>query len=203
EAAVAAFRAARAARAAGAPAGAVAPARRRRFTAGALAWGAGIVVTATAGAAFAAVTLDRADDPTPPRPATPAPFTPTPATTQPQREPTAAPGGGDPTGTPSAVVTSGTSTPGATAAASTPTPSPDAGHLRGLCRAYLAKKPEQREKALDTPSFARLVAAAGGRDRVGDFCGEMVPEAAAEKSPDKPTRKQPTSTATPGPAVAD
>ncbi|MFY1594162.1 hypothetical protein [Micromonospora sp. WMMD737] len=195
--ALAAFRAARAA---GPAAGAVPSPRRRRFTAGAVAWGAGIAVTATAGAAFAAVTLDRADDPAPPpRPATP---TPAPATTRPHRDGSTGDPGGRPTGTPprpSAAPTSGAPAPGSTAGDAPGAPREQTGQLRGLCNAYLAKKPAQREKALDRPSFARLVAAAGGRERVEGFCGRLLPDVAAKKSPDKPPKKgaSPTPTATP------
>ncbi|MBQ1074299.1 hypothetical protein KBX06_14170 [Micromonospora sp. C31] len=210
EAAVAAFRAARAA---GPAAGKVPSPRRRRFTAGAVAWGAGIAVTATAGAALAAGALDRADDP-PPRPATPAPQTTEPATTGPGQDgPTAATGGGHPTGIPSGPSATGippgpstvptSDAPGAGTTAGNPpgTPEPRAEHLHGLCRAYLAKQPAQREKALDTPSFAGLVTAAGGREQVEGFCGELVPEAAAEEPPGRSTRKGPTVTPTPGPTA--
>ncbi|MEV4464851.1 hypothetical protein AB0J51_14635 [Micromonospora echinofusca] len=206
EAAVAAFRAARAA---GPVAGGVPAPRRRRFTAGAVAWGAGIAVTATAGAAFAAVTLDRADDPAPPRhPATPAPATASPTTSTPQRDgPTAATGGGDPTGTPpgaTAPPDSGVPGPGSTTGAAPGTPEQRTEQLHGLCRSYLAKDPAQRERALETPSFARLVTAAGGRGQVEGFCGDLVPEAAAKESPeppDEPTKRRPSPT--PGPTAAD
>ncbi|MEU7933783.1 hypothetical protein [Micromonospora echinofusca] len=200
EAAVAAFRAARAA---GPATGGVPAPRRRRFTAGAVAWGAGIAVTATAGAAFAAVTLDRADDPAPPRqPATPAPTTASPTISTPQRDgPTAATGGGDPTGTPAATTAppaSGVPGPGSTRGAAPGTPEPPTEQLRGLCRAYLAKNPAQRERALDTPAFAGLVAAAGGPGQVEGFCGDLVPEAAAE-SPEPATKQRPA----PGPTATD
>ncbi|MFV2112618.1 hypothetical protein ACFHW0_09805 [Micromonospora sp. LOL_025] len=185
----------RAARAAAPAAGAVPSPRRRRFTAGAVAWGAGIAVTATAGAAFAAVTLDRADDPVPPpRPATPTSAAPTPATTDPHRDGPTGDTAGRPTGTPtrsSAAATSGAPVPGPTAGDAPGTPQQRTEQLRGLCRAYLAKKPAQREKSLDSPSFAHLVTAAGGREQVEDFCGELVPEAAAKESPDKPKKGPP------------
>ncbi|MEU4781891.1 hypothetical protein [Micromonospora sp. NPDC023633] len=201
EDALAAFRAARAA---GPAAETVPPPRRRRFTAGAVAWGAGIAVTATAGAAFAAVTLDRADDPVPPpRPATPTPATPAPGTTEPERDGPTAATGGHPSGSaphPSAAPTSGAPVPGATAGDSRRTPEPRTEELRGLCQAYLARRPAQREKALDNPAFAQLVTAAGGRERVGDFCGELVPEAA--ETPNAP-RRGPTTPPTPAPGTAE
>ncbi|MGK5519469.1 hypothetical protein ACSNN9_08940 [Micromonospora sp. URMC 107] len=207
EDALAAFRAARAA---GPAAGAVPSPRRRRFTAGAVAWGAGIAVTATAGAAFAAVTLDRADDPVPPprpataTPATPAPGTTGPGATEPERDKPTGATGGHPSGSaphPSAAPTSGAPVPGTTAGDSRRTPEPRTEELRGLCQAYLARTPAQREKVLDTPAFAQLVTAAGGRERVGDFCGELLPEAAAEETTNPP-RRGPTTPPTPAPGNA-
>ncbi|MBW4701322.1 hypothetical protein [Micromonospora sp. RL09-050-HVF-A] len=47
--------------------------------------------------------------------------------------------------------------------------------MTGQCRAYLAKSPEQREKALTKPGFAEVVAAAGGADRVEAYCRQLVP----------------------------
>ncbi|SCL45451.1 hypothetical protein GA0070606_0750 [Micromonospora citrea] len=190
EAALAAFRAARAA----APGTAVAaprPPRGRRFTAGAVAWAAGVVVTATAGAAFAAVTLDRPDEPTP---SSPRPSTPAPATTEPQEGGSTDPtGGGAPSGTPTDAPASPSGAP--TSGAVTP-PGPPGGRpgggprspeqrteqLRGLCRSYLAQPAAQREKTLDTSAFAGLVTAAGGREAVDGFCRELVPDAEPQKS---------------------
>jgi hypothetical protein len=65
--------------------------------------------------------------------------------------------------------------------------------LRGLCRAYLAKPPAQRDRTLDTDAYAGLVTAAGSRENVDDFCRELVPDAA-------PNKAEPTARATPGPA---
>lgn len=195
EAALAAFRAARTA----APAAAPQTPRGRRFTAGAVAWAAGIVVTATAGAAFAAVTLDRPDDPAPP----PRPTTPTPATTATERGgSTGATGssGGTPSGapsdaplSPSAGPTSGAVTPRGPVGGGPRPPQQRTEQLRGLCRAYLTKPPAQRDKTLDTAAYAGLVTAAGGRENVDDFCRELVPDAA-------PNKAEPTARATPGPA---
>ncbi|KXK58286.1 hypothetical protein AWW66_30655 [Micromonospora rosaria] len=47
--------------------------------------------------------------------------------------------------------------------------------MHGLCNAYLSKNPGQREKALRAPGFARLVSAAGGVDRVEEFCSTPTP----------------------------
>ncbi|WFE65648.1 hypothetical protein [Micromonospora sp. WMMD714] len=162
QAAMAGFRAAR---------GAAAPVpgrRRRRLTTGVVAWIAGLAVTATAGVAFAAVTLDdrpaeRAPGPVPSASDTgstsPTPHRPD----DPSRRPTAAPGG----------VSPGTAVPPATPSHGKPTGN---GGWTGQCRAYLAKPPEQRAKALTKPGFAGLVAAAGGPERVEEYCRALVPD---------------------------
>ncbi|WP_196255679.1 hypothetical protein ACN26Y_23985 [Micromonospora sp. WMMD558] len=184
EAALAAFRAARAT-----PTPAPEPRRRRRpVTAGVLAWAAGAAATATAGVAFAAVAIDRPDAP-PPRPA------PTTGVSGPGETdgPGGTPGGGASTGTPGGTP-SGPPTPTAGAPSTgpgSPSPRERAAQLDGQCRAYLAKSPAQREKALDTPGFADLVAAAGGRGQVTDYCRERVGE------PEPPKTKKPKSGPTP------
>lgn len=190
EAALAAFRAARAAPVSPA----AAPRRRRPLTAGAVAWGAGIAVTATAGVAFAAVAIDRPSDPTPPRPVTPAPVTGGSESSGP-----GTPGGGATTGVPSAAPSSGLPAPttGApTTGAGSPPPRDGSQRLRGQCTAYLAKSPAQREKALDTPAFADLVTAAGGRDQVTGYCTRLVgePEPARTKTPEATESPSPTAT---------
>ncbi|MFE9655056.1 hypothetical protein [Micromonospora sp. NPDC006431] len=173
EQALAAFRAARAAPV---PAPALAPRRPGRLRVGAAAWLAGLATTATAGVAFAAVSLDRPDQPAPPS----APST------------SGSTGGGSaaaPTGSQGGSPT-GTGIPGqapTTGAAPTPSDGPGqpagAGKLAGHCKAYLAKSPPQRAKALESPGFADLVAAAGGADQVEDFCLRLVPERAPKPSP--------------------
>ncbi|MFG2108950.1 hypothetical protein [Micromonospora chersina] len=47
--------------------------------------------------------------------------------------------------------------------------------LAGLCTAYQAKKNEDRGQALETPSFADLVSAAGGREKVPGYCDRLLP----------------------------
>ncbi|KAB1922906.1 hypothetical protein F8271_31090 [Micromonospora sp. ALFpr18c] len=64
---------------------------------------------------------------------------------------------------------------GPTPAGTTPAGSAPAGQLTGLCRAWQAKKPQQREQALRTPAFAQLVTAAGGVSQVGAYCQRLVP----------------------------
>ncbi|SCF17297.1 hypothetical protein GA0074696_3151 [Micromonospora purpureochromogenes] len=190
EAALAAFRAARAA-GASAPAPAPPSRRRRRVTTGVVAWVAGIAATATAGAAFAAVTLDRGDEPAPaPRP------------------PTSVPGGSG--SDPAAPSSSGggptTGAPGAGPSAASPEPGASGkpaseGRLAGQCRAYLAKPAAQREKALRSPTFADLVAAAGGAGKVEAYCRELLPEQApeADESPTAKPSRSPAAPAVPTP----
>jgi hypothetical protein len=165
EAALAAFRAARATPAAAVPH----RPRGRRLTTGAVAWIGAVAATATAGAAFAAVARDRGPDPVAPMPSRPSP---SPQHSGPRsHEPgRSAPPGALPPGAPSPI----TATPPASLA---PTD-----QLHGLCRAWRAKRPEQREKALRTPAFQRLVTAAGGPAEVEPFCQRLVPEAKPSES---------------------
>ncbi|MCM0673818.1 hypothetical protein NCC78_03725, partial [Micromonospora phytophila] len=113
-------------------------------------------------------------------------------------------GGGTPTGAaPSASATpsSGAPTPSAGTAGVPQTPEQRTEQLRGLCRSYLARPPAQREDLLDTPAYAALVTAAGGREKVGDHCRELLPEA----EPEKPTkgRSSPSPAAPPTPGADD
>ncbi|MCO1595036.1 hypothetical protein M8C17_07645 [Micromonospora sp. RHAY321] len=170
EAALAAFRAARADPA---PTTARRP-HRRRVTTGAVAWIGALAATATAGAAFAAVNLDRAPEPTPSAPSSPS-STPSDVGATPSDDRTTPPD----RSTPPAPRTPST-TPSVTAAP--PAEVPPAGQLRGLCHAWLAKNPEQREKALDTPAFEELVTAAGGAAEVEAYCQRLVPEATPTRS---------------------
>ncbi|SIM74382.1 hypothetical protein [Micromonospora cremea] len=164
EAALAAFRAARANPA---PTAARRP-HRRRLTTSAVAWIGALAATATAGAAFAAVTLDRAPDPVPVTPSSPSP-TPSDVEATPSVDRTAAPSRSTP-GTPSVTGSpSATGTPSAGAAT--------VGQLRGLCHAWQAKNPEQRDGALGTPAFQELVTAAGGAGEVEAYCQRLAPEA--------------------------
>ncbi|WBB68980.1 hypothetical protein [Micromonospora sp. WMMD812] len=160
DAAVAAFRAARAAPA-------LAPARaprRRRVTVGVLAWVAGVAATATAGVAFAAVTLDVPWDPTPPHgPPTSAPATGVPDGSSTGTGPRTDGPGGSPTA------------PGPGSASPSRTLEQN-GPLTGHCRAYLAKKPAQRAKALETSGFQPLVVAAGGAGQVEAYCRQLLPD---------------------------
>ncbi|MEU8216835.1 hypothetical protein AB0C47_13800 [Micromonospora taraxaci] len=180
EAALAAFRAARAAPSPSVPH----RARRRRLTTGAAAWIGAVAVTATAGAAFAAVRQDWIPVPVAPDP-------PRPSSTP------DSPRSGDNTRSPAETPSRDTASPrppspGTPSAAAPPAHSPPAGELHGLCRAWLAKKPDQREKALRTPAFERLVTAAGGAERVEEYCHRLVPEA-KPPAPAKTTAPHPPS----------
>lgn len=54
------------------------------------------------------------------------------------------------------------------------TPSPS---LDGLCRAYTANVHTDPGKALDSPAFTVLIDAAGGEDKVADFCAARLDDA--------------------------
>ncbi|MEU7782537.1 hypothetical protein [Micromonospora parva] len=165
EAALAAFRAARANPASVAPQ----PTRRRRIRTGVVAWIGAVAATATAGAAFAAVTRDRAPDPVAPAPSGSSP-SPQPGTSRSDESGrSVAPGVPSP-GTSSSV----TATPSASPALTN--------QLPGLCRAWRAKKPDQRERALRSPAFHPLVTAAGGPADVEAYCQRLVPETKPSES---------------------
>ncbi|WP_422756187.1 hypothetical protein [Micromonospora sp. WMMD708] len=177
QAALAAFRAARGA---AAPGPAPAARRRPRLSTGVVAWIAALAATATAGVAFAAAALDRPAERAPgPVPSTTATATgdatdrPSPYRSEPQRQsPSRRPGGTAPGGGPPA----SPAPPGHGGPANT-------GKLVGQCRAYLAKSPPQRAKALTRPGYADLVAAAGGADQVEAYCRTLVPQ----RTPAKPS----------------
>lgn len=60
--------------------------------------------------------------------------------------------------------------------------------VAALCAAYWATGPSQREKALGTPAYAALVAAAGGAERVTAYCGPVAPSATpSHRTTGKPT----------------
>ncbi|WCN78740.1 hypothetical protein [Micromonospora sp. LH3U1] len=188
EAALAAFRAARSN-----PAPSV-PHRphRRRLTTGAVAWIGAVAATATAGAAFAAVTRDWVPNPVAPAPSRTSPTPDQPASRSGEPSRSASPGTPSP-GTPSPRTPSPAvpSAPGTAPAYTAP-----AGQLHGLCRAWQAKKPEQREKALRTPGFKKLVIAAGSAEEVEAYCQRLVPvakpSAPAKASPPHPPTGRPT-----------
>ncbi|MDG4839375.1 hypothetical protein O7631_22875 [Micromonospora sp. WMMD967] len=163
EAALAAFRAARAEPSPSVPH----RARRRRLTTGAAAWIGAVAVTATAGAAFAAVRQD---------------WIPVPVAPEPPRATPDSPRSNDNTRSPAETPSRDTvsprpPSPGTPSAAAPSADSPPAGPLHGECRSWLSKKPDQREKALRTPGFERLVTAAGGAERVEEYCRRLVAEA--------------------------
>ncbi|GAB3069999.1 hypothetical protein [Micromonospora schwarzwaldensis] len=181
ERALAAFRAARATPAVVAPAPASRPRRRLRVVAAL----SGLAATAVAGVAFAAVRLDRSPAPVVP---------PTPTTADPA--PTAAvPSRSAPTGS-SGATSGAASSPVTPSGSRSAVPPPVDGALVGHCRAWLAKPERQRARALTTPGFADLVAAAGGPERVESYCRTLVPaapspKAASPKTPADPSPKTP------------
>jgi hypothetical protein len=69
---------------------------------------------------------------------------------------------------------------GGSAASHAPSPS-----LVRLCHAYDEGNKAEHGKALDNPAFTVLVTAAGGRDRVDEYCAALLasPSAAPEGSP--------------------
>jgi hypothetical protein len=92
-------------------------------------------------------------------------------------------GQGHPTTT--GVTTAGTELPPSASAGATGGPS--AAALPGLCRAYRAHAANERGKQLDTPAFAALVTAAGGREAVPAYCDALIgPEDTSTTTP-KPT----------------
>ncbi|MFC8906266.1 hypothetical protein ACFT2B_26885, partial [Micromonospora sp. NPDC057140] len=78
--------------------------------------------------------------------------------------------------------------------------------LPGLCRSYLAKPVAQRAKALTTPAYAPLVAAAGGATEVDAFCRRLVPDVdpggTPAPRPPRTGRPAPKVTPTPGAGTA-
>ncbi|WMF04509.1 hypothetical protein [Micromonospora robiginosa] len=182
ERALAAFRAARAAPA---PAPARVPRRRLRLAAAF----SGLAATAVAGVAFAAVRLDRNPEPVVPPVSTTAGTGPTGA--GPSRPAPSGPGGQASGAAPSPTPPSTSPPTSAPPPGGRPAPPPVDGKLAGQCRAYLAKPERQRAKALTTPGFADLVAAAGGAEKVEDYCRGTDPTPAAPTPHDPKPKKSP------------
>lgn len=65
----------------------------------------------------------------------------------------------------------GTQRDGDNAGKSGDAPSPS---MAGLCNAYEAHKSDNPGKALDSPAFTALIAAAGGKDNVDDYCDTIA-----------------------------
>jgi hypothetical protein len=61
--------------------------------------------------------------------------------------------------------------------------------INGLCHAYLAKPPEERGKALDSPSFAQLIVLAGGVNNVDAYCEGLAAEKTDKSHSPRPSRK--------------
>jgi hypothetical protein len=76
-------------------------------------------------------------------------------------------------------------------------PSPS---MVGLCRAYAAGVADAPGKALDNPAFGALITAAGGKDKVTDFCTDVLkdePGNAPSKGADTAPTARPSAHATP------
>jgi len=67
-------------------------------------------------------------------------------------------------------------------------PSPS---LAGLCKAYAAKPDGERGKALESPAFRALISAAGGPEKVTDYCIALLPSAKPMAKPSTPAGGKP------------
>lgn len=169
EAAVVAFRAARA----GAVAAASPTRRRRWLPAGVGTWLGGLAIVATAGVAVAATGLDSPSSPGP----GPVPGVSTPSSghhSDPTMDQTTNLGRPVPTDLPS------TDESG----------SPEAGG-RGQCLAYLNADQAQRRGYERGAAYRRLVDAAGGADRLADYCQQIIDGPAGNRPTDRPGRPTP------------
>ncbi|SIN41982.1 hypothetical protein [Micromonospora cremea] len=127
-----------------------------------------LALVASGGVALAAATGPAPRPPQPPTATTPAPADP-PAVTAP--------------------VTGGQAVPGSPATSgSVPPASSVTAEMAGPCRAYQAVAGDDRAAALDNPAFSGLIAAAGDRQRVADYCTRVL---AARPAPDGATDGRP------------
>jgi hypothetical protein len=108
----------------------------------------------------------------------PTPFTADPPTAAPDL--TSSRPGGDPAGN-APTTTGALGGPAATATGPAPTATPDPS-MAGQCRAYRAQARSDPEGALDSPTFERLVIAAGGRDKVDAYCDQVLGDKTAKPS---------------------
>ena len=81
-----------------------------------------------------------------------------------------------------------------------PSATPDPG-LVGQCRAYQALARSDPERAKNNPTFARLIEAAGGPDKVDAFCDQLLDDKTAK--PTRTPRHPDQTTVAPGPAAAE
>ncbi|SBT37468.1 hypothetical protein [Micromonospora auratinigra] len=104
--------------------------------------------------------------------------------------------GHEPAGTPSADASSRPAPSGAPGPAATRGVLPDdrpeeAAGLTGLCTAYRTEPGENRHQVLATPRFADLIAAAGGRERVGEYCERLLHGQGKQNGPTAEPTKRP------------
>jgi hypothetical protein len=71
--------------------------------------------------------------------------------------------------------------PATTGAAAAPNP-----NLEGLCQAYFSSKGAEQGKKLDSAAFEALVRAAGGKEKVPDYCQTLLPEDKRDKEKKQP-----------------
>jgi hypothetical protein len=71
--------------------------------------------------------------------------------------------------------------PVTTGAAAAPNP-----NLEGLCQAYLASEGAEQGKKLDSAAFEALVRAAGGKEKVPDYCQSLLPGGKRDKEKKQP-----------------
>lgn len=112
------------------------------------------------------------------------------------------------TARPSAAAAAGAAGAGTDADHGSAAPSPS---LVGLCRAYAAGVHDNPGKALDNPAFGALIAAADGKDKVTDYCTNLLKDeptadasAKADNQPTaRPTRATPSHPTGPEPSTSD
>jgi hypothetical protein len=99
---------------------------------------------------------------------------------------TTQPGGGSTSIRPSVPAGTPTSTPASSGSPASSSSAATTDSLAGQCHAVLAQPAGKRDRLLDSPAYADLVAAAGGRDQVIDFCQNLA--ATPSGPPGKPAR---------------
>ncbi|WP_207934225.1 hypothetical protein, partial [Actinomadura sp. KC06] len=75
--------------------------------------------------------------------------------------------------------------------------SPNSAALADLCRTYQGKAKNGKPKSstasprVSASEFAQLAAAAGGPEKVADYCAKTLPGKQHKKKPDDPPKKKP------------
>ncbi|MGR6318348.1 hypothetical protein Q2K19_01065 [Micromonospora soli] len=90
---------------------------------------------------------------------------------------------------------SSTGDPGGSPTPAAPTARPGSlAALAELCTAYRAQPGEDRRGSLETPRFADLVAAAGGREKVPGYCNQLLDGRGSPGGPNPGPTKRPQTT---------